>query len=348
MQKTLLILLGLLLFSSVQSQKKIKETIIALGSCGQESKPQPTLAMAASWKPDFFVFLGDNVYGDTYNMDTLQMKYQKLANQPAFQKLKGSTRLIATWDDHDYGWNDIGRHYSKKDASKNIFLNFWEEPKESPRWTRDGIYTSYYYKVESKIIQFIVLDTRTFRDDLLPYPDSLPVKRPFFYQLDYLPHSSKDSTLLGDQQWRWLENELKQPADIRIICSSTQFGAAYNGYEAWANFPHEQDKMVQLIQKTKASGVLFISGDVHYGEISKRVYPGLYPLYDVTSSGITSTWLFATPNQYRIEGPIMDNHIARLRIQWRKDPLIIMEIVDIHQNVRVEYSISLSDLNFKS
>lgn len=348
MQRICLFLFGLLILSSAQSQKENKETIIAFGSCGQEAKPQPALAMAASWKPDFFVFLGDNVYGDTYNMDTLKMKYQKLANQSSFQKLKSSTKLIATWDDHDYGWNDIGRHYTKKEASKTIFLNFWKEPKESPRWSREGIYTSYYHKVDSKIIQFIVLDTRTFRDDLIPYPDSIPIKRPFFYQLDYLPHTSKDSTLLGEQQWKWLEQELKEPADIRIVCTSTQFGAAYNGYEAWANFPHEQERMVQLIQKTKASGVLFISGDVHYGEISKRVYPGLYPLYDVTSSGITSTWMFATPNQYRIEGPIMDNHIARLRIQWNKDPLIITEIVDIHQNVRVEYTILLSELNFKN
>lgn len=329
------------------AQKKMKETVIAFGSCGQEWKPQPTLEMAASWKPDVFVFLGDNVYGDTYNMDTLQLKYQKLAQQTSFQKLKSSTRLIATWDDHDYGWNDIGRHYSMKEQSKKIFLDFWEEPAQSERWKRDGIYNSYYYPVDKKIIQFIVLDTRTFRDDLIPYPDSVPVKRPFFYKLDYLPHTSKDSTLLGVAQWKWLEEELKQPADIRIICSSTQFGAAYNGYEAWANFPHEQERMVQLIQKTRASGVLFISGDVHYGEISKRVFPKLYPLYDITSSGITSTWMFATPNQYRIEGPIMDNHIGRLRIQWKKDPLLIMEIIDIHQNVRVDYSIPLSDLSFK-
>jgi len=139
---------------------------------------------------------------------------------------------------------------------------------------------------------------------------------------------------------------LQKEADIRIIGSSTQFGIEYNGYEAWANFPHEQKRFLDLIKDTKANGVIFISGDVHYAEISKMEATDLYPIYDVTSSGLSSTWHFATPNRNRIEGPIMDNHFGLITIEDGKEAKVKMEIWDINGNQRVEYTIPLSEIQF--
>ena len=104
--------------------------------------------------------------------------------------------------------------------------------------------------------------------------------------------------------------------------------------------------MLDLIKVTKANGVIFITGDVHYGEISVLKQDGLYPIYDFTSSGITSTWDFATPNVNRIEGPVMDNHFGLLTIIWSDDPMINMEIIDVRDNQRVEYEIKLSEIIF--
>ncbi len=323
-------------------------TLITFGSCGHEMKPQPILQKIADIKPDFFIYLGDNIYGDTYDMHEFKAKYKKLGDKAEFQALKKSTTLLATWDDHDYGWNDIGRHYAQKDSSKKLFLEFFEEPKDSERYKRAGIYNAMIYDFKGKNVQIILLDTRTFRDNLRNYRGELHNDRQYFYALDYFPHETTDSTLLGVDQWKWLEGELKKPADLRIIASSTQFAIAFNGYEAWANFPHEQTKMLDLIKKTKANGVLFISGDVHYAEISKIKYPDLYPIYDFTSSGITSTWHFATPNINRIEGPVMENHYGKISIDWSKqDPEIKMEAIDISDNQRFEHTILLSDLKLK-
>jgi alkaline phosphatase D len=86
---------------------------------------------------------------------------------------------------------------------------------------------------------------------------------------------------------------------------------------------------------------------VHYGEISKLEKEGQYPIYDVTASGLTSTWHFATPNDNRIEGPVMDNHFGLITIDWSKsDPEIKMEIWDIRDNQRVEHTIKLSHISF--
>jgi alkaline phosphatase D len=318
---------------------------IAFGSCGSQDRPMSILDSVANQQPDLFIWLGDNIYGDTKDMQVLRDKYAMLAAKPEFQRLKAATPFLATWDDHDYGWNDAGRHYPFKEESKEIFLDFWEEPTNSPRRLRKGIYTSKYYNNHNMTLQIILLDNRTFRDDLRRYRGELSRDPRFFYPLDYYPHEITDSTLLGEEQWRWLEAELRKPADLRIIASGTQFSISYNGYEAWANFPHERQRMLDLIKNTGASGVIFLTGDVHYGEISVLREQGLYPIYDVTASGITSTWHFATPNENRIEGPVMDNHFGLLKIDWnQQDPPITMEIIDIRGNQRVEHTIHLSEL----
>ncbi|MBK9017191.1 MAG: alkaline phosphatase family protein [Saprospiraceae bacterium] len=256
--------------------------------------------------------------------------------------------ILGTWDDHDYGWNDSGRHFSLKKETKELFLDFFEEPANSARRQHEGIYTSYMFEGNGKRLQLILLDNRSFRDDLRRYRGELSHDDRFFYPLDYYPHEIKDSTMLGEAQWRWLEGELRKPADLRIIGSGSQFSISFNGYEAWANFPHERQRMLDLLKKTRANGVVFITGDVHYAEISKLDEAGLYPIYDVTASGITSTWHFATPNTNRIEGPIMENHFGLITVDWAKtDPLIKMEIWDVRDNQRIEHTVLLSEISFK-
>lgn len=337
--------------SSMQEVVEIEEnpsiSTIAFASCGHQTEPQPILSQIAKADPDLFIYLGDNIYGDTYSMDTLKMKYEMLAAKPEFQEFKEATTILATWDDHDFGWNDSGRHYPYKEASKEIFLDFFEEPEDSERRAREGIYTSYYFGEEGKRVQIILLDTRTFRDDLVKYNGNRAGDTAFHYQLDFSPNDNPDSTLLGEQQWEWLEKELLKPSDLRIIASSTQFGITHNGYEAWANVPQEQQKMLDLIKKTNAEGVLFISGDVHYAEISKLEEKNLYPIYDITSSGITSTWHFATPNENRIEGPVMENHFGLLTIDWQNNsPTVKAEVFDVSGKRRIEKVIQLSELAF--
>nr|WP_299384200.1 alkaline phosphatase D family protein [Allomuricauda sp.] len=323
-------------------------TKIAFGSCGHEDHPLPIFNTVVAHKPDLFIFLGDNIYGDTQNMDTLRAKYQMLGNKATYKNLKAHMPIIATWDDHDYGWNDIGKSYAHKEESKEIFMEFFEEPENSERRNHAGIYHSYIHEYGEHKLQIIMLDGRTFRDDLLPYEGQFDDdKRYDFYHKDYAPHTDASTTLLGEQQWTWLENELKQIADIRIICSGTQFGIEWNGYEAWANFPYEQQRMLDLIQKTKANGIFFISGDVHYSEISK-LETDFYPIFDFTSSGLSSTWKYATPNKNRIEGAIMDNHFGLITIDWaRENTEIKMETWDIHDNQRIEYTIPLQSIQFK-
>lgn len=320
---------------------------IAFGSCGHQDKPIAILKNIAQTKPDYFIYLGDNIYGDTRDMKVMQQKYDQLAANPNFKALKKKTKILATWDDHDYGENDAGKYYPKKEESKKLFLKFFDEPKKSDRWKHAGIYTSYMIEKKKVRVQIIMLDMRTFRDELTKFdPQTIQKDTIYHYDLDYSPTLSEDSTILGAAQWAWLKQEFMQEADVRIICSSTQFGPTFNGYEAWANFPYERQKMLELIQRTGANGVIFISGDVHYAELSKVMNKYTYPILDLTASGLTQEWKFATPNANRIAGPVMENHYGQLLIDVKK-LTINMQIIDINKQVRIDYVVNWKDLKFK-
>lgn len=106
---------------------------IAFGSCMVEDAPKPVLDLATATDPDLFIFLGDNIYGDTNDMIVLQAKYDLLDASPEFQRLVTSTPILATWDDHNYRANDAGKEYPQKKESREIFLDFWKVPADSDR-----------------------------------------------------------------------------------------------------------------------------------------------------------------------------------------------------------------------
>ncbi len=316
---------------------------IAFGSCSHQERPQEVLRTVVARNPDLFIYLGDNIYGDTRDMEVLRSKYGQLGARPEFQLLRSAIPVAAIWDDHDYGENDAGNEYPFKEESKEIFLEFWGEPKESERRSRPGIYTAHIFRDEEKgrALQVILLDTRTFRDPLAH--NRIPS-----WKNDYHPDPNPEKTLLGGEQWKWLQEQLLVEADLRIIATSIQFAHEYNGWESWTNLPSELEKMVESIRSARAEGVLFISGDVHWGEISVLRAPGLYPLHDVTASGINQDWPSVEPNRNRVGEVVRDYNFGMIEVDWEaEDPGVELRIHDVSGEARVKAEIRLSELKFE-
>lgn len=248
---------------------------LAFGSCCEQDREQRLWPVIFRERPNVFAFLGDNIYADTRDMAEMAAKYRKLGTQAGFQKFRERVPIIATWDDHDYGENDAGFEYPHKHQSKDIFLDFFGEPANSPRRTREGVYTSYYFGAAPRRVQVILLDMRWFRGPLVGEPD-----------LAYEPNPDPNAVLLGEEQWAWLERELRRPADFRIIASSVQLVSAEHAWEKWANFPYEKARLMALIDKLALRDFVVISGDMHFGELSFERTPGGRDVYDLTSSGL--------------------------------------------------------------
>ena len=316
---------------------------IGFGSCADQNRPQPILLRVVERDPDLFVYLGDNIYGDTEDMAVLRGKYFTLGCRPEFQALRGHCPLLATWDDHDYGANDSGRRYAMKAESREIFLDFWREPEDSPRRRHEGVHDAQLFEENGRRLQVILLDTRTFRDDLLPAGEN--PEPPF--KNDYRPNTSPDATILGPAQWAWLREQLLVPADLRIIATSIQFGHSYNGWESWTNVPLERQRMIDLIGETRANGVVFISGDVHWGEINRQDVPGGYPLHDVTASGINNDWDVIEPSARRVGDPVALYNVGFIEIDWSaEDPAVSLISMDVEGREANRIGLRLSDLTF--
>lgn len=318
--------------------------LVMVGSCGHQDKPQPVLERVIERRADLFVYLGDNIYGDTTDMTVLRSKYETLGAKPEFRKLRREVPVLAIWDDHDYGANDAGAEYPRKAESREIFLDFWRVPADSPRRGRPGIYGSHVFTDGRRRLQLILLDTRSFRSPLARIGRD---QRDAGWKNDYRPDPDPARTLLGAEQWAWLEARLREPADARIIATSIQFGHEYNGFESWTNLPSERQRMLDLIVASRAEGVMFVSGDVHWGELSRREEPGLYPLYDLTASGITEEWKNVEPNRHRVGAPVRQNHVGGIAFNWdAQDVPIRFVIVDVAGRTVLEHAIRLTDLRF--
>ncbi|KAA1152954.1 alkaline phosphatase D family protein [Pseudoalteromonas fuliginea] len=321
---------------------------ILFGSCGHQDKNIPIFNAINKEQGDLFIFLGDNIYGDTNDMDVLADKYQRLGAKPGFKTLKAQTPIIAIWDDHDYGQNDAGKEYPHKEQSRQIMLNFWDEPANSARRTRpDGIYTSYMYGENEQTIQVIMPDLRWNRDALNHVGElEYYTKRKLNNQGPYSPSEVKGASMLGEAQWQWLEQELKKPAAIKLIASSLQLLPDFTGWESWANFPEDRKRLFALIKKHKVNGVVIISGDTHWGEISKYQQNLDYPLIEMTSSGLTEKWKDVSPNKHRVGDFTHNVNYGDLSIDWQQiDPTISLKLKGVDGEVIMQSDFSLSSIS---
>jgi alkaline phosphatase D len=254
---------------------------------------------------------GDIIYMDSDSLEITREAYQYLKTYPDYKVLTDSTQVIGIWDDHDYGLNDGGKEWAVKDEKKELMFEFLDEPADSPRRNHEGVYISYdYFLKGDRSVKVVLLDGRYFRDTL---NYSLVKGRRY----DVNPYGQ--GTLLGDEQWKWLEKELKQSkADLNIIVSGIQVLSEEHGFESWGgNFLHERDKLFDIIKSTGVKNVLFLSGDRHIAEVSKAEIDGIdYPIYDVTSSGLTHSFEGADePNKYRVSQLIDQKNFGVLVIK---------------------------------
>ncbi len=317
----------LLMFSCKPMQNKNKEKqfaeevnsdfTIAFGSCNKTKKNNVLWDDVLAVKPDLWAWGGDIIYADTENMDTLHKMYAAQKNLPSYAEIVDSIPIIGTWDDHDYGLNDGGKEFSAKKGSQQEFLDFMDVPKDSPRRKQEGVYTLHSYNTPKGKVNVIVLDTRYFRTALTEDLEISKRNKPNVYG---------EGTILGKEQWLWFKDVLtKSDADFNVILSSVQVLSNKHGFECWGNFPHEVDKLKNVIVSSKAKGVILLSGDRHISEFSKTEVKGLdYPLLDFTSSGLTHAYkdFSGEENPFRVGEVVFTESFGVLKFDFEKKKVV--------------------------
>ena len=241
---------------------------IGLGSCLDQDYPQPIWQSIEKEDLNYFIFLGDNVYGDTKYGSLRKMKSAYDRQKKVLPDFLNDISIFSIWDDHDFGINDGGADYRFKRQAQELYLDFWDITKDDDRSNREGIYFSKNEIFFDKKFKFIFLDTRFFRSKLKGKKSN------------YVENIEPDATILGNAQWTWLENELKSDFDFLFIFSSIQIIAKDHRFEKWSNFPNERAKLFELLEQFNDKTILF-SGDRHRAGIYRK-----NGIIEVTSSSM--------------------------------------------------------------
>ncbi len=227
----------------------------------------------AKEKSAFMIWLGDNWYtreADYYSEWGLWYRASHDRSLPVLEQFWKAMPQYAIWDDHDYGPNDADKTYFLKDASRNIFMNYWA----NPSYGQDG--EAIYSKLSYADCDFFLMDDRWYRsaDDMDPFVDGKP---------------NPNKRMWGKKQMEWLKNALVfSKANFKFIVTGSQTLNTISPFDCLQHYPVEFNELMDFLKEEKISGVVFLTGDRHHSEVIRYDRTDTYPLYDITSSPLTS------------------------------------------------------------
>jgi alkaline phosphatase D len=223
----------------------------------------------ATSKPDLMLWLGDNLYlqpPDFSDPSSMAMRYRRQRAFEPLQALLTATSHLAIRDDHDYGPNDSDASFVLKGETQKLFQRYWPNPSFGLPDVTGTFGLAHYGDV-----WFFLLDDRYYRS-----PNRWP--------------DGPDKTMFGERQMTWLKQALVSAprGAIKLIAGGSQFWNHATRFEGWHHFATERGAFAQWLLREKIEGVIFLSGDRHFGELLKIERPGAYPIYEFTSSPLTS------------------------------------------------------------
>lgn len=282
---------------------------IAFGSSMDQNQPQAILSVISKNNPDLFIFTGDHLNISKPDQKNLTEQYRKLNRISEYRDLREKTPVLTAWEDQDYAAIAGTGPFIDKDSAKAEFIKYWAYLKTTLSGKQKSLHHSKILGTKKHTVQIIVLDTNTDRSELKKNTDSpseaatttttaistdsttattatttetktVTVKenKPFMEDTD------KKKKFLSEEQWSWLESELRKPAAFRVLVSSIQVIANDHQFEKWGLFPHERERLLNLIKYTKAKNLVILSGNRQIGSIAQTEIKGLGKIFDVTSS----------------------------------------------------------------
>lgn len=282
---------------------------------------------------DFMLWGGDNIYyfgkdyesgENMFNRNLLQRKRYKKLNA-----LLATMPQYAIWDDHDFGPNNADSSFALKETALQVFQHFWPNTYPDQK-TFKGNYFSYrYYDCE-----FFMTDGRFHR--------SKP--------------GDSTSSMLGATQMTWLKkNLITSDAAFKFIVVGSQVIDEADFGEYYEQFPKERDELLRFITENNIPGVVFLTGDKHFTELTVRQTPSGYSLYDFTCSPLTSPpiplrLLGLQKNQQRVDGFEYNlKNFSRVSVRGNPgDRMLHLEVFSRRGNKVWEYKIPQSQLRNQS
>ncbi len=271
---------------------------VALGSCTYINEPaydrpgRPfgntygIFDVIADQQPDLMLWLGDNVYlrePDQGSRSGYLHRYTHTRSTPELQRLLRSTKHYAIWDDHDFGPNDADGSWVHSAMAREVFELFWANPTTGVPGAENTIATAF----EHNDVHFFLLDNRTHR-----VTGDMRTATP---------------AMFGEGQLDWLIRALKYSrAPFKLVATGGQVLNSAAVYENFATIPGEREELLRRIDEEGITGVVFLTGDRHFTELSEIILKDGRSIHDLTVSPLTSgTFPPKEENEHRVEGTVV-------------------------------------------
>ena len=229
---------------------------IAFGSCASGAE-QPIFSAVQAAGPDAFLFVGDNHYANSDQVERLRWYYQYGRRLPERAALLAVTPTLAVWDDHDFTGNNTDGAAPGRAVALQIFEEYWANPGYGTDAV-PGVYSAWSWGD----VDFFLLDDRYYR--------------------------GLDGTLLGAAQTAWLLDGLAaSEATFKVLVSGSQW-TEHGTTDSWAAFPEARQALFDDMDLLGVEGVVLLSGDVHTAEFWWNLRPDSYDLPELTSSPLAN------------------------------------------------------------
>ena len=238
-------------------------------------KTTRTLELMGESKADFMIWTGDNWYWREPDYDSISGLWYRPSHDraiPEMKRLLASMHHYATWDDHDYGPNDSNWSYEYKETALDIFKAYWGNHSYGEAHN-PGVYSKFYWGDAA----FFLMDNHYYRDAAGLDQDKNPGK-----------------TKWGRQQLDWLKQSLMAAKELNhfkflFIATGNQMLQSTSKGESHELYRHEREELMNFILENGLTGIVFLTGDVHFSAMYQReIGDKGQKIYEITSSPITS------------------------------------------------------------
>ncbi len=205
---------------------------------------------------DFFIHAGDHIYADLLGpaattISQYRAKYSEAWASSGMRSLHSSTGQYLTWDDHEVfnDWNPETISRGRLAAARQAFFEHRATRRSGD--DRDRIWRSFRW---GRTAEIFVLDCRGER-------------RPSTRSED----PSRSSTYISRRQMDWLKAGLRSsPCVFKFIVNSVPIvdrAGADSGN--WNGYASQRREILNHIDNNRLRGVVWLSGDVHFGGVCR-------------------------------------------------------------------------------
>jgi alkaline phosphatase D len=221
--------------------------VLTLGvtSCFKENRPWPSQSLAAQEKLDAYLLLGDTVYADgAVLIEEYRAFWTEYLSTQGLLDVTASTSVVATWDDHE-----VANNWHPEDLLEGQLETALQAYREGlPQRTGPGGTGVWRSLSWGRVAELFVLDCRGEREG--------------------------ETLYISVEQMEWLKAALlASTARFKLILNSvpitdmTAMVGSLGANDRWNGYPAQRSELLDHIIDQGVTGVLFLTGDVHFGQI---------------------------------------------------------------------------------